>query len=245
MNVGARFIAIGAALALVAAIVVVVIVSNDDAGSEGTADPRTVEQLLEESAVAMHAVDGARFTLERTGAAVFIDTEGLLEFKIAEGRYSAPRSAEALIDVAAFGLTTQVGAIAVNGETWLSNPVTGTWERLPPGLSFDPTTLFDETIGWRPLLTTDLSDVVEEEPTTSGTRVITGVASEGRVEVITAGLVAGQPVPVEITIDIATSRVLSVEFESVSSAGVTGWFLALTEFGDQGTINPPADADEG
>ena len=47
----------------------------------------------------MGTVDTVAFTIERSGAPVHIDTNGLLVFNKAVGRFAAPTSADALVTV--------------------------------------------------------------------------------------------------------------------------------------------------
>lgn len=200
-------------------------------------DPQAV---LAESAEAMHALIGARFELARSGAPVYIDTSGVLAYETASGRYSAPRSADALITVTAVGITTEVGAIAVDGVTWLTNPVSGEWELLPESLQFDPTVLFDPEQGWRPLLTTDMSDVafVDDPTLADGVVRIRGTAAADRLEVITAGLVTDQATEIDLWID-TDRRVIRAEFSSELDGEVSDWVMTFSDFGQSFVIEPP------
>jgi hypothetical protein len=55
-------------------------------------------------------------------------------------------------------LATRIGAVAIDDEVWISNPVTGDFETLPTGYDIDPSRFFDPEGGWRPLLAA-LTDV--------------------------------------------------------------------------------------
>ncbi|MDH3398534.1 MAG: LppX_LprAFG lipoprotein, partial [Acidimicrobiia bacterium] len=117
-----------------------------------TTAPATPAELLEASAATMGSVNTVQFSIERGGEPVYIDTLGFLEFVSATGRYAAPGAAEALVTVSALGLSTTVGAVVIEGDTWLTNPITGTWEPTPPDYTFDPATLFDPEVGFRAML---------------------------------------------------------------------------------------------
>ena len=106
----------------------------------------------------MSDVDTVRFTLRRGGAPVFIDPADALEFVAAEGRYAAPGAADAVVEVRVTSLTAQIGAVVIDGATWLTNPITGRFEPAPPGYAFDPATLFDPDLGLPVLLAGDLHD---------------------------------------------------------------------------------------
>ena len=153
---------------LIAAAVTVV------ASACGSSEPDVVEldadidMLLETSAAAMGSVDTVRFQIDRGGVPVYIDPTGTLEFKDAVGRFVAPQAADAVVKVAISGINVQIGAIAIDGTVWLSNPITGQWEPAPSTYAFDPTSLFSPELGWRPLLGGELREaalVGREEPT--------------------------------------------------------------------------------
>jgi len=91
------------------------------------------------SAQAMGAVTSVAFTVERTGAPVYIDAARSISLDRIDGRFSAPRSADAILGVTVNGsLGTKLGAVAIDDEVWMSNPVTGVL-RLK-NLAFDRTT---------------------------------------------------------------------------------------------------------
>lgn len=204
-------------------------------------DPDTV---LAASARFMGEVDTVRFSIERSGAPIHIDPADLLTFNKAEGRYAAPTSADALVTIRVGGINTEIGAIAFEGRTWLSNPITGEYSLAPGGYAFDPATLFDATIGWRPLLASGLTDVVwlGNEPGTDGPRYrLTATADPERLEVITAGLVRNQTVVLDMRFDIATGAVREVTFDTVNEGETSSWALTFSDYGENLDVSPPPD----
>ncbi len=210
---------------------------DDTAVTEVAAAPRSPTEILQASAAAMAAVDGVTFTIERTGAEVYIDDGENLAFVSAEGRFGAPSSADALVRVETSSLTLQVGAVAIDGTIWLTNPGSGEWEEAPEDLTFDPATLFDPEIGWRALLDGDLSDVelVSDE---GGVAVLTGIAAAERVDVLTGGIV-DEAAPVEIAIDTETDLIRSVDFEVETDGGIAEWRVDLANYGAQVDVTAP------
>ena len=162
-----------------------------DSEPEGEPLPAEANAILDASSAAMAKVTSVRFELERSGAVVFIDEFESLALDKVKGRFSAPDKADAVLTVTVDeSLSTELGAVAVGGEVWLSNPVTGKFEVLDTGYDIDPATFFDPEIGWGPLMA-ELTDVVlvgvEDR---SGKRYhVRGVAPAERMEIITAGLV--------------------------------------------------------
>ncbi len=202
----------------------------------------TAEEVLAGSADAMHDTSGATFVLVRQGAEVYIDSAGLLAFSSATGRYAAPASADALVDVSAAGITLQVGAVAIDGVTWLTDPVSGRWAELPPEVSFDPTALFDPELGWRPLFTRDLADaeiVGIEELEGASVYHVRGTAAAERLEVVTSGLVADESVELDLWIAFDDLTVRRASFTSGPPGAETMWELTFAEFGSTFEIDAP------
>jgi lipoprotein LprG len=189
----------------------------------------------------MGSVETVSFSIERGGAPIYIDPLDALEFVSAEGRFAAPSSAEAVLVVAVGDLRAQVGAVAIEGETWLTNPITGNWEPAPEGYSFDPAALFDPELGWRPLLADDLADAVLvglEERDDRSLYHVQGLAPEERISLVTAGLV-GQDVTLDLWLDPADGAVVEARFVTVYRGEESDWKLAFTDYGADIEIEIP------
>ncbi len=200
--------------------------------------------LQETSAVVMGEVESVRFGLERTGAPVFVDGAQSIALDNIDGRFSVPGSADAILGVTVSGaLRTELGAVAIDDEVWLSNPTTGRFETLPPGFDIDPSLFFDPVGGWRPLIAglTDV-EVVGEEQRNEQTRYhLTGTAPADRMQAITAGLVAGQSVDLDLWLHPVTAEVTSVTFSTEFDGATSDWVLELTEYGETFDISPPVE----
>jgi len=213
----------------------------------GSTDPEpqlsaNIDDVLAASAAAMGAVDTVRFGIERGGVPIYIDPTGTLEFKEATGRFVAPQSADAVVKVGISGLNVQIGAIAIDGTIWLSNPISGEWEQAPAGYDFDPTTLFSPEVGWKPLLAGELQNAVLvglEGGDDAPRYHVTGAAPAIRIAKITAGLVSGQDVDVDLWLDPDTGHVLEVTFDTETAAGISSWDLRFFDYGDDIEIVPP------
>jgi lipoprotein LprG len=204
--------------------------------------PPDPDLVLNAAAEAMGTIDFVRFEIERGGAPVFIDPLDTLSFALAEGQFAAPSSANALVTLEVGNLNAQIGAIAIEGETWLTNPITGNWEVAPDGYEFDPATLFDPDLGWRPLLAAGLSDVEwigEEEHNGEPRYHIRATADEERVAVILAGLIDKQPVELDMWIDIEHGYVREAELSTVLDGQTSDWFIEFSEFAEPVEIAPP------
>ena len=213
--------------------------AGEDLGGELL--PADIAVLQAESAAAMGAVETVRFDLERSGGPIYIDSFKALSLESVTGRYSAPASADAVLTVKVNdSLLTKLGAVAIDGEVWLSNPVTGDFELLPTGYDIDPTTFFDPEDGWRPLLLELVDAEFVSEVNRGGTRYhIRGTAPAARVEVVTAGLVSGQDVTIDLWLHPVTAVVTAAEFSTTHAGTDTHWVLTLSRYGDEVVVVPP------
>ena len=229
--------------AVVAAIALSVVAAGcgNDGEAEGTPLPAEAETIVTAAASAMGDVTSVRFELERSGAAVYIDQFESLALEKIVGRYMSPGSVDAALTVTVDGnLKTQLGAVAIDDEVWLSNPVTGRFEPLPTGYDIDPSAFFDPDGAWRPLLA-GLRDVelVGEENRGGKRYHIRGVAPAERIEAITAGLVRDQDVTMDFWLRRDTGLVTAAEFSTAFDGESIEWKLELSDYGKTFTIDPP------
>lgn len=213
----------------------------EDLGGEKLAQDASILQAT--SAEAMAAVTSVRFVLERTGAPVFIDQVESISLDKLEGRFQTPGSADALIQVTVNGsLGTKLGAVAIGDEVWLSNPVTGKFETLPPGFDLDPSLFFDPVGGWKPLIDGLTSTEFIEEADRAGTRYhLRATAPAANMQSITAGLVRGQDVVLDLWLHPVTAEVTAIEFSTDFEGATSDWVLELLDYGETFEIVPPEE----
>lgn len=199
----------------------------------------------------MGNVQSVEFELIRDGAPVYIDSFESISLNTAKGQFTVPRSAQALLEVEVNGsLTTELGAIALDDEIWLSNPVTGDFETLPPGYDIDPSLFFDPENGWKPLMAnlTDVSFVATEQIDGNDRYRISGTAPAEQVAVITARLVRNQDVDINFWIQPVSGLVTRAEFSTATPGGddaaAIDWTLRLFNYGDDFDISPPTNLTE-
>ena len=225
----------------VCVVALLVACAGEDLGGEKL--PMDAGVLGPAAADAMGEVESVQFQLERTGAAVFIDGAESMSLDALDGRFSAPGSADAILEITVNGsLGTKIGAVAIDEEVWLSNPVTGEFETLPAGFDIDPSLFFDPEDGWRPLLAglTNLQFVAEEDR--DGTRYhLTGVAPADAMQSITAGLVREQDVELDLWLHPVTALVVAAEFETAFDGESSQWVLELENYGEPFVITDPTE----
>lgn len=230
--------------ALVAAVALVAAACTGGGPTEPTEPtlPADAGSIIAVSAVAMGDTESVRFTLSADGAPVFIDQFESIALQTAVGEFRVPSAAQAVLDVEVNGsLNTQLAAIALADEVWLSNPITGEFETLPPEFDLDPSLFFDPRGGWQPLLEnlTDVELVGRQERGGNDRYRVTATAPAAQIEVITAGLVRGQDVGIDFWIQPVTGNVRAAEFTTATPQGDVDWVLELDDFGGDFSIMAP------
>jgi len=213
-----------------------------DLDDGAVADPNAEgDEIVTSAAAAMAVVTSVEFRLERTGAPIFIDEFESLALDSLLGQFTVPTRARAQLTVTVDdNLTTEIGAVAIEDDVWISNPVTGDFETLPTGFDIDPSRFFDPEGGWQPLLA-NLREVelvgIDDQ---GGDRYhVRGIAPAAEVQNITVGLVRDQDVPVDLWIHPGTSLVTRAEFETTIDGAHSQWALDLNRYGEPFTIRPP------
>jgi len=209
-----------------------------DSSLDGEWMPEEAELIIAASAEAMGAVTSVRFDLQHSGASVYIDPVESLALQAVIGRFIVPDEADALVTVNVNdNLKTELGAVAVGPDVWMSNPITGKFEPLPVGYNIDPRTFFDPRGGWQPLLA-DITDPVFVAVEDNRYH-LTGTATAAQIEIVTAGLVSGTDVAVDLWIHPVTAVVTRVEFPTDAENGRSDWVLELSEYGEEFSIVAP------
>ena len=164
----------------------------------------------------------------------------LVAFESAKGRYVAPASADAVIAVSAGSLRTEVGAVAIDGSIWITDPITGRWMTAPDAFRFDPSRIFQADVGLSALLTDGLSDaeLVSGSPDADGQYYVTARVSAEQVSTLTSGLVTDVR-DAEFWIDADTYLLTKMTFAVPLDDGDTQWILVLSDYGSPVTITEP------
>jgi hypothetical protein len=191
------------------------------------------DDLLGRSAEAMTAVAAAEFDMSVSGAPITISG---LEMRSAAGVYAAPDSARATLTMRLGDVTLELVTISIAERTWLTEPLTGSWNELDPGTGFNPAVVFGDD-GWAPLLAVDLVDATIAHHD-RGYRV-EGTAPAARVATLTSGLVRDQDVTITLVVDADTAHLLEARFTTVADGESTDWHIRLGPFDRPATIEAP------
>lgn len=214
---------------------------KDDAGASPSAEV-TPEEILASARDAWAETQSAHFTLDVDGDA-YLDEDETIKLVSAEGDIKRPGSVAATAKVDAQISVVDISLVAVDGEIFITNLLSGNWEEAPDDFSYDPSVLFSDTDGIGPIMT-DLKDPkLDGTEDVNGTQAykVTGTVSANRVERITAGTIAGEEIEVTLWTSVEDAKLLRVvltEPEGVRESPAT-WTLNLSEHGKEIEIEAP------
>lgn len=207
----------------------------------------TPQEIVAQAAINMEALQGFRFTIDRSGAPAYLDATNTLSLRRAEGEYAAPDRARATVRVILPGLVTNIAVVSVGENQWQTNPLTGRWEQLPPDWGFNPAILFREDIGLPAILAADLTNTTLDAPEKleGGPNValhkVTGDVVGDRLYDLSGGLIGPEPVQVTLWIEperFLLHRILVIE-PVPGSEEPSVWQVDFSQFGETFVIEPP------
>ncbi|MEM7336159.1 MAG: LppX_LprAFG lipoprotein [Chloroflexota bacterium] len=221
------------------------------AGCRESSAPEIVispEEIIQNTAVQMNGLAGFHFFIERDGAPAYVDPpDNLFVFRRAEGDFTAPERAQAIVRIIGPGLITDVQVVTIAEVQWQTNPLTGEWEVLPPNWGFDPTVLFDAEVGLQSILQNDMSDVKLE-----GVEQLDGEGN-GRFQKISAnidgqrlftmsnGLIGPTQVQAELWIDTDTFNLHRVVIVEPEEEEPSVWEVKFSQFNQAIPISSPIE----
>lgn len=211
--------------------------------AEPTPTPITAETVLQAASAQWEETESAHFTLGVEGNA-WLDDDESIRLVSAEGDIVRPDSVTgaATINVAIIG-EVEISIIAIGDDSYITNFVSGNWEKAPADFSYNPSILFDDADGIAPILTELQNTELEGEETVDGrqARRLTGTVSAGTVDEITAGSIQGEDIAVTLWIDAETDELVQVrltEPEGVREQPAT-WNLMLSDQNAPVEVEPP------
>lgn len=205
-------------------------------------------EIVQNAARQMEDQPGFHFLIERTGAPAYVDPpHDSIVFRLAEGDYTAPDRAQAVVRVIAPGLVTDVSVISIDEVQWQTNVLTGQWEELPPNWGFNPTVLFDADVGLQAVLRQDITDLqlagVDKLPDGPDDLLykVTGNMAGERLYEMSGRLIGPQVVTATLWIRPETFELVLAEvLEPEPDAGEPSvWRVLFSEFGKTTAISPP------
>jgi hypothetical protein len=205
-------------------------------------------EIISRSAGRMASLEGFEFLIERSGEPVFLDYEGTISFRRAEGQFTSPDRVNTSVRVILPGLVTEVQIISVEGTQWETNLLTGEWQASDPRYSFNPSLLFSPETGIPAVLAHELTDPallgMQEIPEVPGKKLyaLETVMQGDSAYQMTFGMIDNEPLRVKLWIDPVTFdlyRVLLVDPANPGDEEDTLWQIDFWSFGSTFQIEPP------
>jgi len=210
---------------------------------EPTSTP-SPQSLIDAAAARFNELDSAHYTLTIDGD-VYLDSQGMLALRGAEGDLQRPDRATAKADIGFAGTTLSVNVVALGQEQYMTNFLTGRWERAPEDLDYNPAVVFDPERGIPGVLrdTRDVTLVGEENLDGASAYHLRGVVPQAAVAPMTGNAFQGDPIDFDLWIDRDTSDIRKVVLHDTAAAqGATPatWTLVLSKHNEPVTIEKPA-----
>ena len=205
------------------------------------------EEIISISVVRMRAMPGFSFLIDRSGAFAFLDPQETISFSRAEGKYVAPDMVDSRVKVIVPGIVAEVKLISIGDNQWQTNLLTGEWEVMQPGFSFNPSVLFHPDTGIQAALANDLSELeyisIDELEEAPGQQLykLTGKLKGARAYQMSFGLIGPDELLVTLWIQPVTfelHRLVVVEV-GINGEEDTEWIIDFWDFDQIIAISNP------
>lgn len=200
------------------------------------------DQLIEDAASRWSETDSVAFDLEVDGT-TYLDVNETIELDSVEGVLNRPDEAEAEATVQIGFATFDVGLVAIGDDVYMTNFLSGDWERGPANFDFNPALIFDDDQGVGAVLA-EMNEVeVGEESTIGGTDVVevSGTVDQDDIDQLVAGSLEGDEINVSLWIDVETGDLLQIrlsEPEDVDGEPIA-WVITFSNHNQPVTIEAP------
>ncbi|GAB4575117.1 MAG: LppX_LprAFG lipoprotein [Anaerolineae bacterium] len=214
-----------------------------------TSAPPDPLELVETAARTIQSADSFAVIIERTGAPVFLDPNGLIVFLRARGSYVAPDRVQARVRVTVSGIAGELDVIAIGDDQYYRHAVLtgGQWinAEFSPGFNAENLVRSESGLSRALQAIKDLELVGQE--TVDGVPMwrLSGTAIGSEVAALTFDLIpAQQDVTVDLFIRVdnqQAERMIIVQPDTVTpeTPEPTTWTVEIFDYNGQFTIEPP------
>lgn len=195
----------------------------------------TPKQVATNAAEKLEATEQLHFVIERTG----VQAPAALALQQAEGDVVIPDKIRAKVQASTFGITSEIGVVAIGAEQWMTNPLSGQWQALAADeMPVNLRLLFDRQSGVAGLLR---SGEWTEAASDGGVYTLRATFDGQQLATMTSGLIAQGAVDLEAKInaeDFVLNEALLIE-TSTSAEDPTTWRLQFSAPSGTVEIVPP------
>lgn len=214
------------------------------AGTVAASDP-AAQAVVDKARVRFDKVNTLHFALAIDGD-VFLDKLRTQKLKSADGDLVRPDKVAVTAKAAVGPINAQLKFIQIADDAYLTNILTGKWEKAPQGFAYDPRLVFDRDKGVTAILTRvggwSLVDTMKINGTeTQHVRASVPTAS---VNDLVSSSLRGDMVDVDLYIEPKNNDVVRLVIGEQASAVTAGtvaarWTLDLSKQNDNIKIDPP------
>ncbi len=218
--------------------------SATPAGTVAASDP-AAQAVVDKARVRFDKVNTLHFALAIDGD-VFLDKLRTQKLKSADGDLVRPDKVAVTAKAAVGPINAQLKFIQIADDAYLTNILTGKWEKAPQGFAYDPRLVFDRDKGVTAILTRvggwSLVDTMKINGTeTQHVRASLPTAS---VNDLVSSSLRGDMVDVDLYIEPKNNDVVRLVIGEQASAVTAGtvaarWTLDLSKQNDNIKIDPP------
>ena len=239
-------------LGLLSILVLGLILAGCAGSTEPPPDPLA---LIDEAAGYIQTADSFAVTIERSGAPVYIDTTGLINFLRATGDYVAPDRVQARVRVLVSGIAGDIDVIAIGTDQYYRHPILtgGQWlnAEFSPGFNAETLVRSESGLGRAMSALQNVEMVGQEDVDGIAMWHIKGTAVGSEVAALTIGLIpAEDDVLVDLYIrtdDHHAERMQLVQPDTVSESEPvpSTWTVEVYDYNGDYTIDVPGATSTG
>ncbi len=202
--------------------------------------PISAQAILTAASNRFDQVNSLHFVLTVDGT-VALDNAGTIKLHGASGDLLRPNSAQAKADVTFLGATISISLISVDNQQYMTNPITGSWEKAPSDLGYAPAVLFDKNQGISNIIQTLQNPKIVGSESISGkdTYHVTASVKKEDAQAIAGGALNGVSLDVDLWIDKQSSDLVKLTLRDTGGNSATTWTLLLTKQNEPVTITKP------
>ena len=214
---------------------------------EGEYDPDIVvqspaEQHIEAAINRWSRTSSVHFLLKVDGS-TYLDVNETIELKEVEGDLKRPDRAKAEAEVQIGFASFDVGLVAIGDDVYMTNFLSGDWERGPSDFDFNPALIFDGDRGVGSVLRKMEELELGEGSEIGSTEVvqITGSVAQRDISQLVAGSLEGDVIGVTIWMDASNGELLEIELAEPDDVDgdPTSWVITFSDHNEPVTIEAP------
>lgn len=214
-------------LLLISVLAVAAAACSSSDSAEPTIEPPTAQQALDNALAAMSEVPQFEFELTHPEGTTSLD--GGLDLRRAEGAVIAPERLSVNAEANLGRIFVKVDAIVIEGQTWMTNPLTGNWSSIAPEDSpfsfLDPIQLVTNV-----LASTKNPEYPADGALSGGQLVLNGVVPSETLQPLVGTVTPGITLNVTLSLDPETFLLNSARLAGALQPDDEANFVRLIRF---------------